>query len=802
MMSCHAIAFLLLLACQASIAGVQAPDRLRCEYLVNPPVIDVPHPRFFWVPRHTEDNELQTAYQVLVSTDAGANLWDSGQVKSAETAQITYAGPPLRSNQGYSWRVRYWDREGRASAYSSPSTFATGLLSPRDWKARWIGGGNELRYEFNIGAAIQRARVFVSAVGLYELRINGQRVGRAVLDPAWTDYRKRALYSAYLVAELLHRGANTIDVRLGKGRASETALLLQLQIATTSAEQVVVSDENWICRQGPVLSDSLYDGEVYDARAINGNWRPAAVSDMRPDAVSAQMIAPIEVISTIAPLTFKAGVYDFGQLISGWAKVQVAGPAGTSVRLRYAEALLPNGSIDRSTLRNAKAEDAYILRGAGSELWEPSFTYHGFRYVEVSGSPVQKIEARVVHSVVDSAGSFSSSNNLLKRLESAIQWTIRTNLHGIPTDNNQRDERLGWLGDAHVAAEVASCNFDLAALYTKFLQDIADVQQPDGSLPNVVPVTDFPGVWNSDPAWESAYPLLCWHMYREYGDRRIVEQHFDGVKRLIDHLRKQANGGLLTNGHFGDWISLEDTPPNLIANFYFIQDAEILSQMSAVLGRERLAIEYRDLARELRTAYDAAYAGVESQTAFALAIHLGHVKAGQKLVENVEKHDRHITTGIIGTRFLLPALTSIGRADLAYAVLTQTAYPGWGYMLANGATALWELWRFVPEKRMKSHNQVMLASAGAWLFDGLAGIQKDAVIPAFRRVIIDPQTVAGLDRASATRRTIVGDLVSSWTRTPMGITLNLTVPVNVTAVVTGYGEVGSGKHHILLKGQR
>ncbi|MEO8026151.1 MAG: family 78 glycoside hydrolase catalytic domain, partial [Bryobacteraceae bacterium] len=459
-------------SCAFGAAGIQAPDRLRCEYLENPPVIDVPSPRFSWIPKHEGKSQIQTAYQVLVTSEAGANVWNSGKVASRATAQIPYAGPALHSNRQYRWRVRYWDREGQASAYSQSASFTTGLLQPGDWKARWIEGGNELQHQFTIAGSLRRARAFVSAVGLYELRINGRRVGNAVLDPAWTDYRKRALYSAYDVRPLLHAGRNTIEIRLGKGRAETSAALLQLHIAGSAGETVIASGFDWLCRDGAVRSASLYDGEVDDARPVSEPWRPVALSSKTPATVSAQMIQPIEVTETIVPRQLSPGIYDVGQLISGWARIAVKGPAGAEVKLRFAETLLPDGSLDRSTLRAAKAEDTYILRGGGVETWEPAFTYHGFRYIEATGAPIRGIEARVVHSAVGGVGTFRSSSDLLNRIEQAIDWTIRTNLHGIPTDNNQRDERLGWLGDAHLAAHVSSLHFDLAAFYTKFLRDI------------------------------------------------------------------------------------------------------------------------------------------------------------------------------------------------------------------------------------------------------------------------------------------------------------------------------------------
>jgi alpha-L-rhamnosidase len=803
-----AIAALLLSPGAAHAGGIRAPDRLRCEYLPDPPVIDVPAPRFSWVPRHDARGQAQTAYRIVVATDPALQtgvVWDSGKVASSASAQIAYAGSPLRSGLTHYWQVRYWDGEGRVSPVSRAASFGTGMMRASDWKAQWIGGGNELRYEFALRAPVRRARVFVSALGYVELRINGRRVGNSVLDPAWTDFRKRALYTAYPVAGLLHQGANAIGVRLGTGRASEPAVLLQLQIETAAGDRMVVSSPDWRCRRGALRSDSVYDGEVYDAREESAGWDQAgfddsgwsraSLSQSRPAALSAQMIPPAEVTATLPPRSSSTPapgvvVFDFGQLMSGWAQVRVRGPRGTVVRLRYAEALLPDGNIDRASLRAAKAEDTYILRGEDVETYEPSFTYHGFRYVEISGYPGMPapgdVRARVVGTALDSAGSFTSSSAFLNQLQSAIHWTLRSNLLGIPTDNNQRDERLGWLADAHLAAEVASLHFDLAAFYTKFLRDIADAQNPDGGLPNVVPVVDFAGVQDGDPAWESAYILLCWHMYREYGDRRILERHFGGLQRLMAKFERQAAGGLLVNGRFGDWIGLEETPPRLVANFYYIRDAEIVSQIAGVLGDRQLAAGYGALADRLKTAYRSAYRDVSTQCALALAIELGLTgrdAAGRALAENIGRHDGHLATGIVGTRFLLPALTSLGRSDLAYQVLNQQTYPGWGYMLRNGATALWELWRFVPERRMKSRNQVMLGSAGAWLYETLAGVHKDASVPAYRRIVIEPYFAEGLPQTAVALRTIAGDIAASWARAGDGLSAAISVPVNSTALV-------------------
>jgi alpha-L-rhamnosidase len=758
-------------------AQIRPPERLRCEYLENPPAIDVLAPRFSWVPRHDGRDQIQSAYRIVVDGE-----WDSGKVVSRATSQVEYAGRPLRSNREYRWRVRYWDRDGRPSPYSQTATFHTGLLDSSDWKAQWIGGGNEFRKQFRIAEPVARARAFVTAMGNYELYVNGRRVGDDMLDPAWTEFSKRVLYSAYDVRGMLRAGVNTVEARVGIGRAAKRAFLLQLEM---DGERVV-TDGSWSARPGAVVADSIYDGEVHDARRASEPWGAAKVMDVRP-ALSAQMIPPIRVMATLPPRS-GGPVFDFGELMSGWARVRVSGAAGSRVRLRYAEAVLPDGSIDRASLRDAKAEDTHILQGAGEEVYEPAFTYHGFRYVEATGdAKVLGAEARSIRSAVEARASFHSSSEYLNGLQAAVVRSIASNLMGIPTDNNQRDERLGWLGDAHITAEVASLNFDLAAFYTKFLRDIADAQKDNGGLPNVVPRFEFKGVDNADPAWESAYILLARHMWREYGDRRVLSEHYGGLERLIRKLRRESGDGLLSTGRFGDWIALEETPPNLVANFYFIQDAEAFAEISEALGRAAAATEYRALAAKLKAAYELEYGGLRTQTALALAIDLGlsgREARAEALVDNIAAHDHHLTTGIVGTRYLLSSLTSVGRSDVAYRVVTQTTYPGWGYMLANGATSIWELWRFVPERRMRSQNQPMLATVGTWLFTALAGIRERGP-----KIIVDPFTPAVLDSVSST----LGGIATSWRRDGGKIVLHVTVPVNATATVRGVG-VGSGDH--------
>jgi alpha-L-rhamnosidase len=787
---------LLLAAATAGAAELPLPpDRLRCEYLENPAGVDVRAPRFAWVPQHQGRNQRQTAYQIVVTSDSKP-FWDSRRVPSEDSTQVVYGGPALQSDRSYGWRVRYWDSAGRASDYSAEARFATGLLDQSDWQGSWIGGGNELRHAFELDSAPTRATAYFCGLGYGDLWLNGGRAGDAVLEPAWTTYTRRALYSTVDVTALLQPGRNDIRVYLGKGRAGFRALRMELRVRTGSGREYrIASGPEWQARDGAILSDDVYDGEVYDATKEEGEWRAAKTVAAPAPRLSSAMLPPIRVtrgLTARAVSNPRPGVYvfDFGQVFSGWTKLRLAGPRGTRVRLRHAELLYADGGINTENLREAKAQDTYVLRGGGHEIYEPRFTYHGFRYVELTGFPgvpgLDALEGRVVHSAVAPAGAFSCSNELLNKLHGAIRWSQQTNLHGIPTDNNQRDERLGWLGDAHVTMEEASLNFDMAAFYTKFLRDIADAQLESGAVPDTVPFAS--GNAEGDPAWGSAYPLLCWHLYRCYGDRRVVEEHYAGVKRFVQYLNGQAGSGLLASGRYGDWVALEPTPPAMVANFYYILDLEILSKMAALLGRTEEAGAYSERGERLKGLFREAYRNIKSQTArvLMLRLRLGNEETMRGLTDDILiQRDMHLATGIIGTKYLLPALFEGGRGDVAYELLRQRSYPSWGYMLDNGATGLWEVWQKRTGRRMNSQNQPMLGSADAWLYAGIAGIRMDDEVPAYRKILVVPGVLGDLDHAGASLETLAGQVSVRWNRlrAERRLFLELTVPVGSVASV-------------------
>lgn len=797
----------------------QPPENLRCEYLKNPLGVDVDNPRFSWIPKHAGRNQKQTAYQIIVSSAPDAldgDIWDSDKVVSSHTVQINFGGKELESNTSYYWKVRYWDAEDTSSPYSTIAKFDTAFFDQEEWQAKWISKHNQLRKEFTLEETPVRGKAFVSGLGYYELRINGKKVGCNVLDPAWTTYDKRVLYSTFEVTENLHQGQNTVCAVLGTGWYKTHAFILQLHIETKSGDEVVIiSDNSWKSRSGPIISDSIYDGETYDARLETPGWDQSGYDDSSWEkadlAISpkglllSQMMPSIQVVDTIVPhkVTNPAPgvfVFDMGQNFSGWAQLRVKGETGTPVRMRFAELLYPNGNINRENLRKAKAEDTYILKGGTDEVYEPRFTYHGFRYVELTGYPgvptMDTLRGRVVHTAVKQTGNFISSNSLLNQMQHNFLWAFKTNLHSIPTDCSQRDERMGWLGDAHLTAEGGIMNFDMAAFYTKFINDISDVQDKKGTLTDTVPYK-----WGgrpADPAWGTAYPLLCWFMYTFYGDTRILEEHYEGLKKYIDSLTAMAQRDILSFSRYGDWIAIDKTPGSLVSSFYYYYDVLLFSRIAGILKKQNDADDYANLAEKIKAAFNDTFYSSEqggyvpnTQTANVLPLFLDlpapstRGRVIHNLVSDIlYRNNTHLTTGIIGTGYLLDVLLKTNNSDLAYELATQTTYPSWGYMIERGATTLWELWQEKTGPGMNSHNHPMLGSYGAWFYRALVGIDQKSSSLGYKQILIRPQMVRDLFYASGSLTSIRGQVLSEWKRKDGMIELKVTIPVNCTAEIT------------------
>lgn len=835
-----------------SYDSVKAPTSLFCEYVSNPLGVDVTLPRFSWVLEHSERGEFQSAYQVLVASSQenlyaeSGDKWDSGRVASEESINVIYAGSALESEKTYYWKIRIWDKDEKMSPWSKVAVFEMGLLNPDDWKGRWVKGedygksifsdavrgrseiphGCLLRKKFIIDKEIARARVYVSGLGYYELYINGDKVGDSVLEPGWTDYKKRTLYSTYDVSRYVKKGKNVVGVILGNGRHIEAygygppKTILQLNIEfTDGASKSIVTDESWKSASGPILSNDIYNGEVYDARLEESGWDSSSYDDSNWDIVriadepggklvSQASFPPIKVTKIIQPIEItnpkpEVYVYDFGQNFTGWVRLSVSGPRDTTIKLRYAELLDEDGMLNVVPNRGAKATDTYVLKGEGNEVYEPRFTYHGFRYVEVTGFPgtpiLESIEGCVVHSAVEPTGGFICSNPLINHIHKNILWGQLSNLMSIPTDCPQRNERMGWMGDVQLVAEEAIYNFDMAGFYTKWLKDIRDSQAEDGSVPDVVP--PYWSFYPADPAWGTACVVIPWYLYQYYGDERILKENYSVMKKWVDFLSSKATDYILSYSKYGDWcppahIKPVDTPGELTSTWYYYHDTLILSKITHILGKSDEAKKYSQLSSKIKEAFNKKflkddYYATGSQTCNVLPLFLDMVPEDKQkavlknLIDDiVVTHGGYLNTGIVGTRYILDVLTKYGRVDIAYKLAVQTTYPGWGYMLREGATTLWERWEYLVDGGMNSHNHIMFGSIDAWFYKVLAGINIDPAGPGFGRITIKPYVVGDLNYVNASVRTMRGMVSSSWKKSDHSLALNITLPVNTQAKVS------------------
>ncbi len=827
---------------------------LRCEYTVNPLGIDAPRPRLSWVLNATGRGQRQEAYQVLAATSpavlegSAPDLWDSGKVAS-NAVIVEYNGCPLASGERCWWKVRAWDGEDRPGPFSDPTWFEMGLLTPEDWQAEWIGfpgawPGKALyfRHDFQLEKMVRRARVYMAGLGWSELRVNGRKVNDRVLDPPQSDYAKRVLYTTDAVEGFLHPGRNTIGVICGNGWYGTVRLLFQMNVDyVDGTTQRVVSQSSWavpwLVSNGPIRENSVYDGEVYDARQEKTDWdAPEAPPTPWPVAAGADgpggklvsaMLEPIQVVETLPAKSVaqpRSGVYvfDLGQTIAGWARLWARGERGTRVSLKFAETLYPDGTANQENLRNARAEDVYILKGEEEETWEPRFTYHGFRYIQVEGYPgkpaADAVEGRVVRSAVEPSGAFECSSQMFNRIHHMVRWTEASNLHSLPTDCPQRDERMGWLNDMAARSEEAIYNFNLTRLFAKWTADIADEQHPlTGAITDTAPFR-----WGRRPAdpVSVCYLLIPWLLYVHYGDTHTMAKHFAGMKGWVDFLSTCAEDNIVHYSYYGDWAppvelgaagSLgssavsKDTPGALVSTACYAYSARLLSQIAGVLGKRADAAAYNALAERVAETYNRCFwdeasggYGSNNQSCNAISLYMGLVPLEQRervvanLVDDViERYDGHLTTGNICTKYLLEALTAAGRTDVACTIAAQETYPSWGYMLANGATTLWERWELATGGGMNSHNHPMLGSVGAWFYRALAGIQANPDGPGFERFDLRPNITGGLTYARASLKTVRGTVACGWQVEDGVLSLDVVVPVGSQSRVFLPAKVGS-----------
>jgi alpha-L-rhamnosidase len=858
-------------------------ENLRCEYLVNPLGIDHTEPRLSWTLQSDTRGQKQTAYQVLVadhqdklSVDEG-NVWDSGKVASEASLHIRVSGKSLDSRRRCYWKVRIWDRDGKVSDWSEPATWTMGLLDEKAWHhAQWIGARapethtdqplpvQMLRKEFLLDKPAGHATVTVSALGLYELYINGERVGNHQLAPEWTDYQRHIQYQTFDVTKLLKPGRNAITASLGDGWYSgriglshivkdgplraiygpRPRLLLLLEVAANDGTQTYVStDGTWrLTEDGPIRVADILDGEIYDARQeVDGwqlpgfddsKWTPVTVADKTSGKLVAQMNEPVRVVEELVPVEITEpmpGVYifDLGQNMVGWCRIKVRGKPGQEIRLRHVEVLNEDGTIYRDNLRmpadggplGARQEDTYICRGEGEELFEPHFTFHGFRYVEVTGLQEKPetdfLIGRVLCSSFPETGTFECSDAMLNQLDRNILWGLRGNMLGVPTDCPQRDERLGWMGDAQVFAPAACWNTDMAAFFTKWMRDVRDAQADDGRFPDFAPHPFDPNArFSGVAAWGDAGVIVPWVVFQRYGDLQILRENYESSKRWIEWIRRNNPDFLWRKARgndYGDWLNGDsliqegypktgaEIPKDLFATLIFGHSTRLVSQMAEVLGKEQEAKEYGRLANAIRQAFQKTFVDQnarivgDTQSGYALALAFDMLPKNQRaqavahMVEAVEKYDRHISTGFVSTIQLMHALTAAGYQKVAYQLLNNKTFPSWGYSIEQGATTIWERWdgyvkgRGFQDPGMNSFNHYTFGSVSDWMWKNIVGI--DTVGPAFKRIVIHPRVGGGLEWAKGTYESVRGPIGVDWKKTGERLSIDISIPPNSTATV-------------------
>lgn len=831
---------------RSDTSGVIVKD-LRCEYHVNPLGIDVAKPRLSWILKSNERGQVQTAYQILVASseknlnnDIG-DLWDTGKVDSDQSIHVVYAGAKLASRTRCYWKVRVWDKEDTPSRYSRQAWWEMGLLEARQWKAKWLSAPPPeddsvqpspfFRKTFTLTKPVKKARLYICGLGYYELYLNGQKVGDHILDPAFTRYDKRVLYVTYDVIDLVRSRKNALGVVLGNGwynmhtRAEwdfdqapwreRPTMLCQLEVEfANGTSEIITSDSTWKLSTGPILFESIRNGETYDARLEEQGWDTPYYDDTEwllafivpgpKGKLSAQMLPPTKVTKTIRPLKLTEPqpgrfVFDMGQNIAGWAQLRVSGPAGTEVVMRYGERLNDDGTLDQTDIGRLVKQgqfqtDTYILKGRGIEIWEPRFVYHGFQYVEVTGLPhkptLGTLRGRVVHTSFERAGKFECSNKLFNKIQRNTLWSYISNFHGYPTDCPHR-EKNGWTGDAHLAAEAGLYNFASATAYTKWMNDFEDEQRDTGELPGIVPTSGWGYEWGNGPAWDSAYVLIPWYLYQYCGDTRILAEHYNRLKRYVDYLTSKASNHIVSIG-LGDWAPAKTkTPEEVTSTGYYYCDCLTVSKIAELLGKTEDAKKYAELAGKIKEAFNDEFFDPQtglyangSQTALSCSLYHRLVKPQEikrvldNLIIDIESNDGHLDTGILGTKYLLNVLTEQGRADIAYTIANQRTFPSWGHWIDQGATTLWEQWN-----GQASRNHIMFGDISAWFYKALAGINPDPNSPGFKHIIIRPRPLSDLRWVRAEHSSMYGTIKSSWRKSRNTFILSLTIPANTTATV-------------------
>jgi len=828
-------------------------ESLKCEYLKNPIGIDKETPRFIWHVMAENPGFEQKAYQIFVGIDSvevengKGNVWESGEVYSS-TVPVVYSGQKLQPFIRYFWSVQVQNKKGNWSVLSEVASFEMGMMMQENWKGDWITDTYDFnlkpapyfRNAFSLQKKIKSARAYIAAGGLYELYLNGKKVGNHRLDPMYTRFDRRTLYVTYDVTQQLNEGENGIGVLLGNGwyNHQSTAVwyfdkapwrarpkfCLDLRITFEDGTVKTISTgQDWKTTLSPVIFNSIYTAEHYDARLEQPGWNNPDFDDSKwknamntgapSQNITAQVLHPIRNVQEIkvkemVQFDKRTFLFDFGRNIAGVSCIKVIGSSGTTIRLTHAEKLGANGHVDQSNIdvhyrptddSDPFQTDIFILSGKGEDTFMPRFNYKGFQYVEVtSDQPLQltkeSLTAYFMHSDVPAVGSIQSSNHTLNKIWKAGNASYLSNLFGYPTDCPQR-EKNGWTGDAHINIETGLYNFDAITIYEKWMADHQDEQLPNGVLPAIIPTSGWGYHWANGPDWTSTIAIIPWNIYLFYGDSHLLECCYDNIKRYVDHIDEKYPSGI-TDWGLGDWVPVKSkTPKEFTSSAYYFVDASILAKAAKILGKQTDAEKYSALAEKIRAAINNKYLNRETgiygsglQTELSVALKWGLVpeelqrKVADNLANRVIENDFFIDVGLLGTKSILNALSENGYADLAYKVASRETFPSWGWWIVNGATTFYENWP-MDAARDVSMNHIMFGEIIAWYYKALGGIFPDEERPGFRNVILKPNFVSGLEKFESIFNGPYGTIVSSWQKSDEKVLYQVSVPTNSTAML-------------------
>jgi alpha-L-rhamnosidase len=832
---------------------------LKTEHLINPIGLDTRTPLLSWRIDDKREGALQSGFRVLVSKDSleltkgSAKIWDSGW-KASEQNSLTYFGEPLTPFTKYFWRVETGD-QAKVKSLSAIARFETGMMTARNWKGAWITDVDDIQLKpapyfrkvFQSTKVVQSARAYIAVAGLYELYINGKKVGSHRLDPMYTRFDRRTLYVTHDVTSLVQSGKNCVGVLLGNGwynhqsiavwdfhkapwRARPT-FCLDLRITYTDGSvETISSGKDWKTALSPIVFNSIYTGEHHDARKAQPGWNTAAFDDSQwkevryraapSNNIVAQVLHPIRNVEVLKPVSVKkfndtTYVFDLGRNFSGISEIRVSGPSGAKLTLKHGERLYPNGHVDISNIdyfnhppdnSDPFQTDIYILSGKGEETFSPHFNYKGFRYVEVTSNvPValnqQSLTGYFMHSDVPNAGKINSSNPVINKIMAATNASYLSNLFGYPTDCPQR-EKNGWTGDAHIAIETALYGYDGITIYEKWLADHRDEQQPNGVLPAIIPTAGWGYEWANGVDWTSTMVIIPWNVYLFYGDTEILADNYENMRRYVDYIDSRHPSGLTSWG-LGDWIPVKSKASiELTSTCYFYADALILSKIAAIMEKPGQEKHYAALAEKIKNAFNEKYlnreAGLYSaglQTELSAPLFWGLVpddmksKVAANLAKRVEADNFHLDVGLLGTKVILNALTENGYPDVAYKVAAQETFPSWGWWIKNGATTLYENWNSDANRDL-SMNHIMFGEIGAWMYKALGGIRPDPGFPGFKRILFTPTFPQGLNQFEAEHNGPYGLIKSSWVRAKKRISYTVVVPPNSTGMLSVPPMVG------------